>query len=99
MKNIPSPESFISGLGNQGLNLEKHDQKHLFAKELETIKDDNSSRFQSDRDFEESNQSRKKIRSPQKTHNSADSDSKSSEEEKEMPIFFRKEGSKTKDEM
>lgn len=68
------------------------DSTFLLAKELETIKDDASSKFQSDREFDDSDHSKKHKSSIKKEDASVSSHSSMEESkgEKEKPFFFAK---------
>ncbi|CAI2362363.1 unnamed protein product [Moneuplotes crassus] len=95
MKNIPSPESFISGGMSLGQgDKKKEESKFLMTKELETIKDDNSSRFQSDQDFDDSENNKRCKKSISQDDDSVSSkdntDIAGSHCEKEKPFFFNK---------
>jgi hypothetical protein len=86
MKNIPSPESFISGvLSSKKKNnqLDKEESK-VFKNTLETIQDDQGSDFQSDDNFEE--ESNNKMNASKE-----DEGSVSSLTEKEKSVFHKQD--------
>lgn len=85
MKNIPSPESFNTSLINPKLDKLKNKEMNYLKNDLETIKDDQSSKFESDR-FDDSNPSKDKSR-----RGLASSVSSSSEESKGKNVFHKQD--------
>lgn len=85
MKNIPSPESFnTNGISSRHDMLKNKDVNYL-KNDLETIKDDQSSKFESDK-FEDSNPSKNKSRKALES-----SVSSNSEETKHKNVFHKQD--------
>jgi predicted RNase H-like nuclease (RuvC/YqgF family) len=92
MKNIPSPESFISGVltTTEAQNF-KEENKYL-KNELETIKDDHGSEFHSDEEFDEKSESiNKKQQRLNESKSSVSSSSESVEGEETKTVFHKQD--------